>query len=94
MHFTEREREVLRLFCYSDKEIADILKISVATVKHHNQNIFKKLNEFTKPKALIKALKLGYENLFMIETSFVDVGFWDNKGKYKINMQKVVNDPK
>lgn len=88
MHLTKRERQILRLFCYKNKEIADILKISIATVKTHNQHIFKKLGEWTKPKALIKALKLGYENIFMIETDFVDVGFWDNKGKYNTDMQK------
>lgn len=94
MHLTKRERQVLRLFCYSNKEIANILTVEESTIKTHVKNILRKFKTSTKSKALIKALKLGCENLFMIETDLVDLGFWNNKGDYKIDMQKVVTDPK
>lgn len=92
--FTNREREVLKLFCYKTKEIADILIIESSTVKTHTKNIFKKLEVHTKPKALIKALKMGLINIFDVETDYIDVGFWDEKGKYKIHMEKTKNDYK
>jgi len=92
MHLTEREREVLQLFCYKDSEIADILKISLSTVKTHCRHICKKLNGTTKIKALVNALRYGYENVFNIKTNYVDAGFWDKKGKYKIKMIEVEDE--
>lgn len=91
---TKREKEVLQLFCYSNKQIAQILVISTYTVKTHIQNIFNKLEEYTKSKALIKALKMGIINIYDIQTDFVDTGFWDEKGKYKIHMEKIIDDSK
>lgn len=92
--FTNREREILSLFCYKNKEIADILSIESSTVKTHTENIFRKLEEHTKPKTLIKALKTGLIKLEEVETDYIDVGFWDKKGKYKIHMEKIKNDSK
>lgn len=88
MRLTKRERQVLRLFCYNNRQIANILTIEPATVKSHIHHICTKLGEHNKTRALIKALKMGYENLFMIETDFVDVGFWNKDSKYNIDMQK------
>lgn len=43
---TPREREVLQLIAegYSNREIADILKISIKTVQAHRNNLMQKLN--------------------------------------------------
>lgn len=92
MYLTEREREVLRLFCYKDSEISDILKISLSTAKTHCHNIYKKYEAHSKAEALIKVLKQGHENVFNIKTNYVDAGFWDKNGKYHINMIEVENE--
>ena len=89
---TKREREVLQLFCYSNKQIAQILVISTYTVKTHIQNIFNKLEEYTKSKALIKALKMGIINIYEIQTDYIDIGFWNNLGKYQIKMEKIKDE--
>ena len=53
-----REREVVELICrgHSNKEIAALLSISVATVKDHNHNVFKKtgVQSRTQLMALLK----------------------------------------
>lgn len=94
MTLTKREQQILKLFCYKNKEIADILVVESSTVKTHTENIFKKLEEHTKPKALIRALKTGLIKLEDVETDYIDVGFWNEKGKYKIHMEKIRNDIK
>ena len=43
MKLTQRELEVLKLLCLSDKDIAERLIISVRTVKCHIHNILNKL---------------------------------------------------
>lgn len=54
---TPRQLEVLRLLAagQSDKEIADALNISLATVKHHNQEIFTKLQVTCRAEAAVWA---------------------------------------
>lgn len=89
---TKREREVLQLFYYSNKQIAQILVISTYTVKTHIQNIFNKLEEYTKSKALIKALKMGIINIYEIQTDYIDIGFWNNLGKYQTKMEKIKDE--
>lgn len=61
-HFTDREIEVLRLLCEgrNNKEIAEILVLSVETVKTHVRHIMGKLEVSDRTQAAIKALK---ENL-------------------------------
>ena len=91
---TKRELEVLELFCYKNDEISNILNISIFTVKNHVHNILHKLEETTKIRALIKAIKMGIINVYAIEISYVDVGFWDKNGTYKMDMQRIINDNK
>lgn len=94
MHLTNREKEVLRLFCYKNDDIAQILCLSVGSVKAHTHNILKKLEEPTKIRALIKAVKMGIINISAIETDIKDLGFWDEYGVYKIDMQRIKNERK
>ncbi len=59
---TVREREVLKLIAEekSNQDIADLLSISIATVKHHRAAIKKKLN-IRKTAGLVKyAIRKGY----------------------------------
>lgn len=86
---TKREKEVLKLFCYSNREIANILHISIATTKNHVSNILHKLESKTKISAAIKALKLGIIKLDDIKTEYIDVGFWDETGEYLTDMQEI-----
>ena len=55
---TEREKQVLKLLCLPNSEIAQRLCITAITVKCHVHNILNKLVCETRQKALIKALKL------------------------------------
>jgi DNA-binding CsgD family transcriptional regulator len=90
MKLTEREREILKLFCYKTNEISDILKISESTTKTHIQHLLRKFKTNSKVKCLVKAVQMGELNVFDIKTSYVDVGFWDNNGQYKIDMQELI----
>jgi len=56
---TEREREVLKLITEgkNNTEIADVLSISLNTVKTHLKNIFQKLDVEDRTGAALKALK-------------------------------------
>jgi len=62
MELTTREREVLKMIAEgkSNKEVADLLFISVRTVEHHRANIMVKLN-IRKTADLVKyAISKGY----------------------------------
>jgi len=54
---SERERQVLDLICIgkSQKQIADILDITIDTVKFHTKNIYKKLHVANAAEAAYKA---------------------------------------
>ena len=58
---TERETEILRLLSggYSNKEIAQSLKVAEGTVKNHVSNILSKLGVRDRTRAVLKALELG-----------------------------------
>jgi DNA-binding NarL/FixJ family response regulator len=58
---TERETEILRLLSggYSNKEIANSLKVAEGTVKNHVSNILSKLGVRDRTRAVLKALELG-----------------------------------
>lgn len=58
---SEREKEVLKVLCegHSNKEIAEILHISLATVKTHMINIYSKLEVSNRVQAVEKAKKVG-----------------------------------
>ncbi len=62
---SEREMEILRLLAdrLSNKEIAQRLFISPATVKRHNTNIFEKLQAGGRRQAVEKAQSLGWLRL-------------------------------
>ena len=59
---TDREREVLHLNCagYSNREIADLLRLAEGTVKNHVSNLLLKLDARDRTGAALKALQQGY----------------------------------
>lgn len=67
MKLTQRELEVLKLLCLSDKDIAKRLIISIRTVKCHVHNILNELVCENRQKALIKALKLKIIDIDEVE---------------------------
>lgn len=61
---SEREKEVLKVLCegHSNKEIGEILHISLATVKTHMINIYSKLQVSNRVQAVEKANKMQSNN--------------------------------
>ncbi|GEM_PF-4197502 len=57
---TKRELEVLKLLIegHSNEDISKILFISVATVKSHLQNTYRKLHVTSRTKAMVRAYEL------------------------------------
>ena len=55
---TKKQNTIIRLIAqgFTDESIAQELKISLSTVKYHNQNIFKKLDVTCRAEAVTKAL--------------------------------------
>jgi DNA-binding NarL/FixJ family response regulator len=58
-NLTQREREILVCLSkgYQDKEIADVLKISVWTVHGHVKHVFEKLGVHSRTEAVVKYLQ-------------------------------------
>ena len=58
---TAREREVLQLVAEgkSNKEVADLLNLSVYTVETHRSNIMEKLNLKGVPELILYAVRKG-----------------------------------
>ena len=56
---TEREKEILKLLCFSKEEIAQKLYITPSTVNTHRQNLYEKLCTHDKVNTLLKALDEG-----------------------------------
>jgi len=59
---TERELEVLRLISggYSNREIANALRVAEGTIKNHVSNILSKLGVRDRTRAVLKAVEAGY----------------------------------
>ena len=59
---TARETEVLRLMVagYSNREIAEAIRVSEGTVKNHVSSILSKLGVRDRTRAVLKALELGF----------------------------------
>ena len=59
---TEREIEIVRLMSggYSNREIADALRVVEGTVKNHISNILSKFGVRDRTRAVLKAVELGY----------------------------------
>ena len=64
---SEREKEVLRLFCLVNPKIAKRLFIQTSSVRTHTVNIFSKLNCNSKAAAVVKAIKLGLIDIEDVE---------------------------
>lgn len=56
---TEREKQVLKLLCLPNSEIAQRLKITTRTVKAHVRHIFNKLACSNRLEATVIAIKKG-----------------------------------
>jgi LuxR family maltose regulon positive regulatory protein len=58
---TAREMEVLRWMCegYSNQKIAEMLVVSVNTIKKHTNNIYGKLCVKSRTQAVLQARKLN-----------------------------------
>lgn len=52
---TAREQEVYQLLCkgYQDREIGELLKLSVETVKKHNKSVYLKLGVRNRTEAVV-----------------------------------------
>lgn len=57
MIISEREKQILCLLCFTNKQIGERLFVSENTVKAHIKNIMEKLAENNRKKAIIKAIK-------------------------------------
>lgn len=60
-HFTERELDILRLLGegLSNAELADLLLVTIPTIKWHLNNVYSKLNVKNRMAAVVKAKKMG-----------------------------------
>jgi DNA-binding NarL/FixJ family response regulator len=58
---TTREREVLQLVAEgkSNKDVANMLNLSVYTVETHRSNVMEKLNLHTVPELILYAVRKG-----------------------------------
>ena len=56
---TKRELQIIRLFNKSDKEISEMLSISISTVNFHKTNIYKKCAGKRKNEILSEAISKG-----------------------------------
>jgi len=62
---SEREKDVLTMFSrgLSYQETADVLEISINTVREYTKNIYKKLSVHSRNEAIFEALQLGLINV-------------------------------
>lgn len=68
---TTREREILLMMAHgkSNQDIADLLFLSISTVKSHIRNLFHKLEVEDRTQALTRALKLGHISMGDLDES-------------------------
>ena len=67
---TKRQKQILSLFYFENRVIANKLNLQESTVKTHSNDIKNILNMDSKTKCLIYALKKGILKLEEIETDF------------------------
>ena len=62
MHFTAREKEVLKEICsaYTTKEIAAKLKVSTGTIETHKRNLIQKCNARNTLDLAVMTVKNGW----------------------------------
>ena len=76
MHsLSEREKKILSYVNFGYPDIGKILSYSKDTVKWYFSQMFSKKNAENKVQLLFKALRDG-------DIRKIDLGFWDEKGKY------------
>jgi NarL family two-component system response regulator LiaR len=65
VHLTDREKDVLKLIAQglSDKDIANQLTVSKATVRYHVTNILTKLHLENRTQAALYAIREGYVSI-------------------------------
>lgn len=72
---SEREREILSRVFQSNKDIGKSLYIAVCTVKTHFARMTARFKATSRFDLFAKALKSG-------DIKRIDLGFWDENGKY------------
>lgn len=75
MNLSEREKDVLSRVFQTNKDIGKSLFIAVCTVKTYFSRMAHKYKTKSRFDLFMKALKAG-------EIRRVDLGFWDENGKY------------
>lgn len=81
---TKSEKNILRLLGYSREDMAEKLCVSRATVDSHLHNLFKKFKVSESKQLILKALIT--EQIYLKD---IDIGFWDDEGVYKEDIQTV-----
>lgn len=62
-HLTPRELQVLHLLCdiacWLEKEMPDLLGMTLSTFKSHKENLFRKFKVHNRQELLVQAVRLG-----------------------------------
>lgn len=70
-----KEKEILSHFCLGNKEISKLLFLERSTIQTHFTRMCARFNAKNRHHLFFKALKNG-------DIRKVDLGFWDEEGKY------------
>lgn len=65
---TERQKEILKLACFTNSKIAKCLFLSSTTVDTHFNNMRNILGVRSKSSLLIESIRRGYINIDEVET--------------------------